>query len=218
MKKIALILTPWLLLASTASVFRRLAARFGPKRGYFGGFLFYWIFWRLLLPVWVLGPRRLPTLFRVRVAPSRRPNRSDLLLLAVPPAVGYSLAFPRALARANKKIMLASGALALVNATAEEVLWRGVYTATFPNRLVLGYLYPTVGFALSHYAPQSVFPSRYPGGASSFVLSAGLFGLLWGRVAFRSGSVGLTILSHALLDFAGLGARVYFEDYGSEGG
>jgi membrane protease YdiL (CAAX protease family) len=93
-----------------------------------------------------------------------------------------------------------------------------VYTATFPNRLVLGYLYPTVGFALSHYAPQSVFPSRHPGGASSFVLSAGLFGLLWGRVAFRSGSVGLTILSHALLDFAGLGARVYFEDYGSEGG
>lgn len=167
--------------------------------------------------MWFLGPRRLPTLFRVSVAPSRRPNRSDLLLLAVPPAVGYSLAFPRALARANKKIVLASGALALVNATAEEVLWRGAYKAVFPNRLVLGYLYPTVGFALSHYAPQSVFPSRYPGGASSFVLSAGLFGLLWGRVAFRSGSVGLTIPSHALLDFSGLGARVYFEDNGSEG-
>jgi membrane protease YdiL (CAAX protease family) len=217
MRRGALIVTPWLLLASTTAVFRRLALRLGSKGGYFGGFLFYWLAWCLLLPLWVLGPRRLRDMFGVRGPQASRPTYSDLLLLAVPPIVGYSLAFPRALARANKKIVLASGALALVNATAEEVLWRGTYVAVFPNRLVLGYLYPTVGFALSHYAPQTVFPSRYPGGASSFVVSAGLFGLLWGRVAYRSGSVGWTVLSHALLDFSGLGARVYFEDSGSDG-
>src|SRR5215212_8495160 len=62
MKKLALLLTPWLLLASTTTVFRRLAARLGPKGGYFGGFLFYWIFWCLLLPLWVLGPLRLSAL------------------------------------------------------------------------------------------------------------------------------------------------------------
>jgi membrane protease YdiL (CAAX protease family) len=82
---------------------------------------------------------------------------------------------------------------------------------------VLGYLYPTAGFARSHYAPQSVSPSWYPGGATSFVASAGLFGLLWGRIAFRSGSVGWTVLSHVLLDFSGLGARVHFQDDGSDG-
>ena len=217
MRKVALLVTPVALLGSTTTVFRRLAFRFGSKRGYFGGFLFYWLFWCLLLPLWVLGPRRLRDMFRVGAPQSSRPTHSDLLLLAVPPIVGYSLAFPRALERANRKIVLASGALALVNATAEEVLWRGAYTAIFPNRFVLGCLYPTLGFALSHYAPQSVFPSRYPGGASSFVASAGLFGLLWGRVAFRSGSVGWTILSHALLDFSGLGARVHFEVNGSDG-
>jgi membrane protease YdiL (CAAX protease family) len=217
MRKFPLLIAPWLLLASTTIVFRRLSTRFGPKGGYFGGFLFYWIFWCLLFPMWVLGPRRLRDMLRVRDPQGSRPTRSDLLLLAVPPIVGYSLAFRRALVQANKKIVFASGVLALVNATAEEVLWRGTYTAIFPNRLVLGYLYPTVGFALSHYAPQSVFPSRYPGGASSFVVSAGLFGLLWGRVAYRSGCVGWTVLSHALLDFSGLGARVYFEDNGSDG-
>lgn len=217
MRKVVLLITPWLLIGSTTAVFRRLALRLGSKRGYFGGFLFYWLFWCLLLPLWVLGPRRLSDMLRVRGPQGSRPTRSGLLLLAVPPIVGYALAFPRALEQANKKEVLASGALALVNATAEEVLWRGTYTAVFPNRFVLGYLYPTVGFALSHYAPQTVFPSRYPGGASSFVASAGLFGLLWGRMAFRSGSVGWTVLSHALLDFSGLGARVYFEDNGSDG-
>lgn len=217
MRKVALLVAPVILLGSTTIVFRRLAFHFGSKRGYFGGFLFYWLFWCVLLPLWVLGPRRLRDMIRVTGPQASGLTHLDLLLLAVPPIVGYSLAFPRALAQANKKIVLASGALALANATAEEVLWRGTYTAIFPNRFVLGYLYPTVGFALSHYAPQTVFPSRYPGGASSFVASAGLFGLLWGRVAFRSGSVGWTVLSHALLDFSGLGARLYFEDNGSDG-
>ena len=212
MRKFALLLAPWLLLASTMTVFRRLAARLGPRRGYFGGFLFYWVFWCLLLPMWVLGPRRLPTLFRARAAPSSRPKRSDLLLLAVPPAVGYSLAFPHALPRADKKIVLASALQALINASAEELLWRGTYLAVFPKSLALGYLYPTVGFAVWHYAPQVVFPSRYPGGATAFVASAGLFGLLWGRVAYRDGTIGRSLISHVLLDFSGLGARIYFED------
>jgi hypothetical protein len=48
MKKVALLIAPWLLIAITTVVFRRLAAHLGPKRGYFGGFHFYWIFWCLL--------------------------------------------------------------------------------------------------------------------------------------------------------------------------
>src|SRR5215204_3653991 len=103
MKKIALLVTLWLLLASTTTVFRQLAACFGPMRGYFGGFLSYWILWCLLLPMWVLGARRLPILFRTRVAPSRQPNRTDLFLLAVPPTVGYSFAFSRAPGQARLK-------------------------------------------------------------------------------------------------------------------
>src|SRR5215213_4097080 len=156
MKKFALLLTPWLLLASTTTVFRRLAGRFGPKGGYFGGFLFYWIFWCLLLPMWILGPRRLPVPFRGGLAPLARPTRSDLLLLAIPPAVGYSLAFPRALAQANKKIVLASAVQALVNASAEELPWRGTYQAVFPKSFALGYLYTTEGIAMWHYATQVV--------------------------------------------------------------
>jgi hypothetical protein len=70
--------------------------------------------------------------------------------------------------------------------------------------LALGYLYPTVGFAVWYYAPQVVFPSQYPGGATSFVASAGLFGLMWGRVSFRNGTIGWSTISYVLLDFSGL--------------
>ena len=42
--------------------------------------------------------------------------------------------------------------------------------------------------------------------------SAGLFGLLWGRVAYLDGSIGRSLISHVLLDFSGLSARIYFED------
>jgi membrane protease YdiL (CAAX protease family) len=49
-------------------------------------------------------------------------------------------------------------------------------------------------------------------GRTSFVVSAGLFGLVWGRVAYRHGSIGWSTISHVLLDFSGLGASIYFED------
>ncbi len=212
-KQVALLGMPPLLLGSTRFVYQRLVARFGLKRGYFGGFLFYWLLWCLLVPLWVLGgPRRLPE--PLKEAKAGQLAQVDLLLLAGPPLVGYLFAFPRALRRSNPPIILASAAIALVNATAEELLWRGTYRAAFPNRFVLGYLYPSAGFAVWHLAPQSVVPSRYSGGAVSYVISSGVFGLLWGRVAARTGSIRWAVLSHVLLDFSGLGAHIYFDNGG----
>ncbi len=68
---------------------------------------------------------------------------------------------------------------------------------------------PAAGFALWHLAPQSVVPSTYPGGVYSFVGGAALWGLLWGWVAWRTRSIRWTTLSHALLDFSGLGGAFY---------
>ena len=67
-----------------------------------------------------------------------------------------------------------------------------------------------MGFGLWHLAPVGVRPATYPGGAVSFVGVATLWGLIYGWVAQRNGSLRWTILSHNLLDFSGLGARVYF--------
>jgi membrane protease YdiL (CAAX protease family) len=190
--------------ASMRLAFPALATRLGRRRGYFVAFLCYWLGWCLLVPLWVLGPARLRRLF-----PGRRPAGREWLALAAPPALGFVAAFPRQVRRADVATLVGSAALAVVNATAEEVLWRGVYRDAFPDDRRLGLWYPAVGFGLWHVAPQAVFPNPRPGGAASLVAVAGLVGLLYGWVARRTGGIGWTTVSHVLFDFSGLGALIY---------
>jgi hypothetical protein len=68
---------------------------------------------------------------------------------------------------------------------------------------------PAVGFAIWHFAPQTVFANTYPGGASSLVIFALLVGLSWGEVVRRTGRLRTVMGCHVLLDFSGLGARLY---------
>jgi membrane protease YdiL (CAAX protease family) len=131
-------------------------------------------------------------------------------MLLLPLVMAYGYEFPRAISKATVPIVLASIAISLVNGAAEELLWRGVYPRIFPESKWWGYLYPIIGFALWHLAPQSLFPYTRPGGMVSLVVVAGMIGLMWGWVAFRTRSIRWTTLSHILLDFSGLGGRVYF--------
>jgi uncharacterized protein len=208
-EQIVLLVTPPVLLASTFLAYRGLVARFGLKRGYFGGFLFYWLAWCLLLPLALLGPGGLGALFR-NVAPRYGdPAWLGLLLLLFPLLLGYGFAFPRAVRGAGWTLLLVSAAIAVVNGTLEEVVWRGTYVALFPEGWVLGMVFPAIGFGLWHLAPQSVLPSRYPGGEVALVVVSGIVGLMWGWVAHQARSIVWVTVSHVLFDFSGLGGRVY---------
>jgi len=209
-KQIVLILTPFVLLATTYLVFQQAAAWLGPTRGYLVGFLFYWIVWCLLLPWWILGPGGLTLVFRDVANRFGRPAWLGVVLLLIPLLLGYGYAFPRAIGQANLVIVLLSAVIALVNGTLEELLWRGAYVVAFDGAWFLGFVYPAIGFAVWHFAPQSIFPNTAPGGNLSLVIVAGLVGLMWGWVARQSKSILWATLSHVLFDFSGLGARIYF--------
>ena len=101
-KRVALVILPTLLLASTVPAYRWLGARLGPKKGYFTGFLLYWTGWCLLVPLWVVGPRGMRNLFRDVRPRVGRPAGVELFCLALPPLVGYSFAFPRQLRKASR--------------------------------------------------------------------------------------------------------------------
>jgi membrane protease YdiL (CAAX protease family) len=107
-------------------------------------------------------------------------------------------------------VLVSSAALAIVNAIAEEVLWRGIYSSVFPRQLIRGYLYPAVGFALWHVVPQSIHPSQLRGGTKAFLAGAFFIGLGHGWVAWRTRSIRWTTLTHILTDFLGLGGFIYF--------
>ena len=209
-KKVALIAAPWVLLLTTYLAFQGAVALLGPRPGYLAGFLFYWIAWCLAFPLWILGREGVAARFRDRQPRFTSRKWLGLLLLLLPLLLAYGYEFPRVLPQATVPIVLASAAISVVNGVAEELLWRGTYASAFPGSAWWGYLYPALGFAVWHFSPQSVFPNPRPGAAVSLVVAAGIVGLMWGWVVFRTKSVRWTTLSHILFDFSGLGGRVYF--------
>jgi len=85
---------------------------------------------------------------------------------------------------------------AVINGFCEEALWRGLYIKVFPKDWLSGLLFPSIGFALWHIAPQLVFPSE--GGIFPFVLSTLFLGLSYGWIAYRTESARWTAISHSL--------------------
>jgi len=206
-KKLVLLIIPLILTLSCALVFKWAVATYGSKPGYCIGFLFYWLFWCLFIPVLLIGSKTILQYF------SCKPHTFNWQVnacLVVPLIFVYVYAFPPALQHANAAIIALSLLISIVNATAEEVLWRGVYLHVYKDNKWLSVIYASVGFAVWHYAPQVVFVNKRPGGAHSFVLFSFCLGLCYAYVAGKQKSILWTTIAHVLFDFAGLGARVYF--------
>lgn len=208
-KRAALIAAPVVLLGTTYLAYQSLSGLLGTKLGYLSGFLFYWSVWCFLFPLWVVGWDGLREMFRDRRDRFTRRAWLGIACLVIPLLLAYAYEFPRAVQDANLPILLLSAVISIVNGAGEEVLWRGTYATVFPENKVLGWLYPSLGFAVWHIAPQSVFANTRPGGVMSLVAVALVIGLMWGWVSLKTRSVRWTTLSHILFDFSGLGARVY---------
>ena len=206
-KQVALFILPLILTPSCVFVFKWAAATYGNKAGYFIGFLFYWLFWCILTPIWLIGGKTTLHYFSFKLYTF---NWQVVACLVVPLIFVYVYAFPAALQHANAFIIICSLLISIVNATAEEVLWRGVYLHVFKDNKWLSVLYASIGFAVWHYAPQVVYVNKRPGGAHSFVLFSFCLGLCYAYVANKQKSILWTTIAHVLFDFAGLGASVYF--------
>jgi membrane protease YdiL (CAAX protease family) len=203
-QQIALLITPWALLATTYLCYATLKRHLRAPLAYLGGFAFYWVAWCIVLPLVLLGPRSLADLFRV-APPFGDPVWLGAFCLVGPPLVSFASIFPGALRRASPKVFLASAICAIVNGTLEEVLWRGAYTGLFPDSFWLGQFYASVGFAAWHFAPQCVYPYTGPGGRVGLVVAVGFLGMLWAWVAGNTGAILWTVVSHILVDFTALG-------------
>ena len=130
-------------------------------------------------------------------------------LLALPVVLAFAFGpLANKLPLLTPTLLLLSAILAIVNASLEELFWRGVYADAFSS-LWMAWLYPAIGFAW-HFAPLSILP--YKKGAVFFVLSAFLLGLCWGMVAFKTKSILWDIASHFLVDLSGFGALLYLGD------
>ena len=181
-------------------LFEALARRLSACAAYNVGFAVYWGGWCFAFPLWVLGPRRTVAV----LGKGRRPASWELTLLLFPVAgaIGTQLVpHRRDVDLPVASVMVASAA---VNAVGEELLWRGLFVEEFPDRVVIGALWPPAGFALWHLAPQRILPAAV--GRWRFVAGAAVVGAASTVSAWRSRGLRQALLPHVATDACGVTA------------
>lgn len=172
-----------------------LASRWlGAEAGYLLGFGFYWLFWCLLVPRILLGKTEFATILHDRTPLFGRANWIVSLLWLVVMLVSVWM-YAGDFLRAPLALILLAAPLATINGFCEEILWRGLYVRLFPRNPWLGILYPSLGFALWHLAPQVVFPAE---NVIGFVIATFFLALPYGYIAYHTGSARWTAISHSL--------------------
>jgi membrane protease YdiL (CAAX protease family) len=207
-------LVPGVVPVGMAATFAVAGRRLGPRRGYLAAFAVYWAVC-LGLPLAALGPRRCADLVRRPAQPLPRPRAIALAMLGIPLAGAIAVELIPNLRAAGPKLVATSLGIAAVNATAEELLWRGLPITAFPDSAWRGWLLPATGFTLWHLAPLAAMRrwSRAPG----VLAGAALIGFGYGWVAWRTRSLRWTIPPHLLTDASGIRSvrRAWLGDAGA---
>jgi uncharacterized protein len=199
-RQLSALAAPPVLIVSTYIAFQVFTDWFGPRWGYIGGFVFFWAVWCFGFSLWAIGPGGVAAVLRSSRPRFPRPAALWLALLVIPVVGGLVTRLLPELAGATIAVLGMALLIAVLNAIAEELLWRGVYIRLFPGRMVAGWLYPAVFFALWHVSPTSV-----RGSALVLVPTAAFLGLLYGWIAQKTGTIRYTVIAHALVNAMGLG-------------
>ncbi|WP_310773194.1 CPBP family intramembrane glutamic endopeptidase [Mycobacterium sp. Z3061] len=186
--------------STMAAVFTALARRMPERTAYNVGFAVYWIAWCLAVPVWLLGARQAVRLLTA----GRRLPRDHFVLLALPVAgavVTQLIPHRRDIDTATALVMVGS---AMINATGEELLWRGVFMRELEDRPRMAQTLSLLGFSTWHYAPQLILPS--PLGRGRFVAGSAVVGSAMNAAAWKAGGLRQVLIAHAIVDACGVTA------------
>jgi len=153
------------------------------------GFVVYWGLWCVAFPIGLLGARRVMQLFR-----RPRWHWGAAALAVVPVLVTFVGRFVPHGETPSSLPPVVLAVSSCVMGILEEVLWRGLYLELFAGSTRWGLLWPTLFFALWHFAPGMASPLD----ARVLVLGAGAFGLVLGWIARRTGSIRWCAATHAL--------------------
>src|ERR1043166_7823412 len=116
-KKLFVHLLPFALLLSTSAAFYFLPKLFGTRTAYLLGFLFYWIFWCIIIPLLLIGGKSILHLFAHDNALFGKHKIRNIIFLMLPLLFVYSYEFPIAMKGANAIIIVVSAALSIINGT-----------------------------------------------------------------------------------------------------
>jgi membrane protease YdiL (CAAX protease family) len=193
-RQIVAIVAPLILVAVMVPVFRVLAGAFAGnwRMGWYLGLAAYWLTWCTFLPLWAVGKEDLWAMIRPQTLTLR------LLPLVLVPVIGaslYRLVPGMDYQKPSVGMFLLLLSTSFGNGFFEELLWRGVYMHLFPRNILFGIVWPSIWFALWHYAPGSIAPN---GNALGLMIGSGMMGFYLAFLAQGTGTIWWTIVGHTL--------------------
>ena len=193
-RQIIALVAPPVLVGVMIPVFRVLAGIF-PFEWRFGwalGLASYWIVWCGILPSVLVGKEAILRL----IQPQRfTPLIFILVLIPILGAGLYRLVPGMSYDKPTPWIFPILILTTFGNGFFEELFWRGVYLDLFPRNVWLGVIWPSLWFALWHYAPGSVAPGGKPWG---LMIGSGIMGFYLSFLARKTGTIWWTILMHTI--------------------
>jgi membrane protease YdiL (CAAX protease family) len=178
----------------------------GKEIGYVLGFIFYWAVWCLLVPLRILKREGIGRLFKEERPLFRKQNWLPAALLIMIVVITVIMYPPTRLVAVPMKLLLIALPIAVINGVCEELLWRGLYVKALRGNMILGVVYPLVGFALWHISPQLLIPAGT--GVWPFVLSTFFLGISYGWISYRTGSIKWNAISHSIGGILDLGGAI----------
>ncbi|MBC8505559.1 MAG: CPBP family intramembrane metalloprotease [Anaerolineales bacterium] len=191
-KQIIAIFAPLLLTGIMYPVFQYLAGVFGERLGWYFGLVIYWLVWGAAFSAWMIGKKNIWRIIR----PQRLTfGVAVLVLFPVLMSALYRLAPGMEYEKPSFWVLLMLISTTIGNGFFEEVLWRGVYMTLFPENNFLRIVWPSIWFAIWHYAPGSVSTD---GNVWGLIIGAAFFGFYLSFLAKKTGTIWWSILAHFL--------------------
>ena len=196
-KQAIAVIVPPILVLVMIPIFR-LYVRIFPNNwriGWYLGLVTYWITWCGILSYILIGKASILSL----IQPQQLTLEIFILLLI--PLVGaalYRLVPGMEYQKPQLWVFILLISTNFGNGIFEELLWRGVYLELFPNNPLWGAVWPSLWFAIWHYAPGSIAPNGNPLG---LMIGSGIMGAYFSFLSRRTGTIWWTILMHAIGGF-----------------
>ena len=204
------LISPAVLILTTLAVFQVTKSATGEWGTHLTGFAFYWAAGGIIIPLILLGRSGYASLFStVPVSWSVR-LRAGVASLFLPAAFGFLFVFPYLFPGESNLLIPGLVLYALINGTFEEVFWRGLFIRQFRSNPWLAVVYPGVLFGIWQLVPWALFDTWLRPPALLLLAVSIPVGLLFGWVAWRTGSIRLTVMAHVLANLSGVGALVIF--------
>jgi membrane protease YdiL (CAAX protease family) len=195
-KQLIAFIIPPLLIASMYPIFNSLAEALANDRlAWYLGLITYWLVWGLAFPFIIIGKKGIKELIR-----PQKPTKKVILPMSIilVGALAARLLVPgMEYEKQSVWILLLLLSTAFGNGFFEEVLWRGVYFALFPNKIFYGMIWPTIWFAIWHYIPGSILHDNLIG-LIGLMAGSGLMGAVLIYMTKKTNTLWWSIIAHVV--------------------